>query len=94
VEIDGPAAWLPLWRHLVRHALPPFRAEALFLLAWSCWRDGRAALAVAAADVLLAEEPSHRAGGMLAILLRAEVPRAAVIPLIVTRVGRRPGEPA
>jgi Domain of unknown function (DUF4192) len=89
VEHDGPDDWLPLWRHLVRHALPPFRAEALFLLGWSCWRAGSDEPARAATDVLLAEDPAHRAGGMLALLLRAEVPSAAVIPLIVT-----PREPA
>jgi hypothetical protein len=83
VERDGPAPWLPLWRHLVRHALPPFRSEALFLLAWSCWRHGRNALAGAAIDALLTEEPTHRAAGMLAILLRAGVPSSAVIPLII-----------
>ncbi|HEX6756331.1 MAG TPA: DUF4192 family protein [Mycobacteriales bacterium] len=82
VEHDGPASWLPLWHHLVRHALPPFRGEALFLLGWSCWRHGRDTLATAAVDALLAEEPAHRAGGMLAILLGAGVPSSSVIPLI------------
>lgn len=89
VEHDGPEAWLPLWRHLVRHALPPFRVEALFLLAWSCWRAGANATARAATEVLLAEDPAHRAGGLLAVLLRAGVPSSAVIPLIVG-----PREPA
>jgi hypothetical protein len=83
VEDDGPEDWLPLWRHLVRHALPPFRVEPLFLLAWSTWRLGHGSSAGAAVDVLLTEDPGHRAGGMLALLVRAGVPPSAVIPLVV-----------
>jgi hypothetical protein len=90
VERDGPHEWVALWQHLVRHALPPFRAEALFLLAWSQWRRGDVSSARAAADVLLAEDPTHRAGGMVALMLRAGVPASAVVPLTVHPVDAPP----
>lgn len=78
--------WLPLWRHLVRHAVPPYRAEALFLYAWTAWRHGIELPVRAAVAVLLVEEPTHAAGRMLADLLRDGRPPAAVPPL----VGGRP----
>lgn len=90
VERDGPDEWLPLWQHLVRHALPPYRTEALFLLAWSSWRRGSGTLAVTAVDAALAEDPAHRAGAMLATLLRADVPSSSVIPLTAGHRSERP----
>jgi hypothetical protein len=83
IECDGAEEWLPLWRHLVRQALPPYRVEVLFLLAWSSWRRGSRALALTAVHAVLAEDPAHRAGGMLASLLRAGVPSSSVAPLAV-----------
>lgn len=85
IERDGAEVWLPLLRHLVRHALPPYRVECLFLLAWSLWRQGSASLAVTVVEAVLAEDPLHRAGGMLATLLRADVPSSSGRPLSAGR---------
>lgn len=94
VETDGPGDWLPLWRHLLRHALPPYRAEVLFLFAWTAWRQGSGVSASTAVGVLLAEEPAHRAGGMLATLLHAGVGSSAVLPLVVRGGSRTPSSEA
>jgi hypothetical protein len=70
LESDPDPRWPAFWLHLSRRALPPFRAEPLFLLAWSAWRlrDGR--LAAAAADAVIAEDRNHRAAVMLRAMLR------------------------
>ena len=74
VEADPvDPTWIRLWSHLVRHALPPFRAEPLFLLAWSAWRLGDCTLARTAADAALREEPRHGAAAKLDVLLTAAV---------------------
>jgi hypothetical protein len=88
IEQDGADEWLPLWRHLVRHALPPYRVEVLFLLGWSSWRRGSDALARTAVEAVLAEDRAHRAGHLLATLLRANVPSAAITPLTAGRRDR------
>lgn len=85
IETGEGSDWLPLWRHLVRHAVPPYRAEVLFLFAWTAWRQGTEASARAAVAALLAEEPAHVAGGMLAVLLHDRVGSSAVPPLVATQ---------
>jgi len=71
VEAGPDQEWLALWRHLARRALPPYRAEPLFLLGWTAWRRGDGITAGVAVEGVLAEDPCHRAGGMLLELLRA-----------------------
>ena len=69
MESDHDPAWTALWLHLTRRALPPYRAEPMFLLAWSAWRSADADLARWAVDAALAEEPGHVAASMLTTLL-------------------------
>ena len=69
VESGDDADWTAFWLHLSRRALPPYRAEPLFLLAWSAWRLGDIRLARTAADDVLAEDPGNRAAAMLLALL-------------------------
>lgn len=70
-EQDRHPGWVSLWRHLAAHALPPYRAEPLFLLAWSAWRSGDPILARTAVDAVRAEDPGHRAAAMLDRMLAA-----------------------
>jgi Domain of unknown function (DUF4192) len=75
VDSDPDAVWPALWLHLSRRALPPYRAEPLFLLAWSAWRAGQPSLARAAAARSIAEDPDHRGAALLlALLHRGPVP--------------------
>ena len=69
VESRTGADWPAFWQHLCRRALPPYRTEPLFLLAWSAWRLGDVRLARAAADDALTQDPGHRAAAMLLALL-------------------------
>jgi hypothetical protein len=69
VESGDDADWTAFWLHLSRRALPPYRAEPLFLLAWSAWRLGDVGLARAAANAVLTQDPGHRAAAMLLALL-------------------------
>jgi hypothetical protein len=73
VESGNDADWPAFWRHLSRRAFPPYRAEPLFLLAWSAWRLGDVRLARTAADEVLVQDPEHRATAMLLVLLRLGV---------------------
>jgi hypothetical protein len=70
VETNHDLAWIDFWLYLAHRALPPYRAEPLFLLAWSAWRLREPELARSAVDAALAEEPGHRAAVMLGALLR------------------------
>lgn len=78
VESDRDPAWTGFWRYLSVRALPPYRAELLFLLAWSAWRSGDRGLARRAADAALVEEPGHVAATMLTTLLRFGVAPTAL----------------
>ena len=69
VDSRNDADWPAFWLHLSRRALPPYRAEPLFLLARSAWRLGDIRLARTTADDVLAEDPGHRAAAMLLALL-------------------------
>ena len=85
VESAPAPHWSAFWLYLSRRALPPFRVEPLFLLAWSAWRRGDLRLAVAAADAVVAEDCDHRGGVMLRAMLRdglapAQVPSLAERP--------------
>ena len=73
VEADRDPAWPAFWLHLSRHALPPYRAEPLFLLAWTAWRQGDVVLARAAAEATVAEDAGHRGAAMLRALLRLQL---------------------
>jgi uncharacterized protein DUF4192 len=86
VESDRHPEWIGFWLHLVRRALPPYRAEPLFLLAWSAWRSGDAGLAARAVEAALVEEPCHVAATMLTTLLRNGVD-PAVLPALSDRYG-------
>ena len=78
VESDRDPVWTGFWLHLARRALPPYRAEPLFLLGWSAWRSGDFGLARRAVDAALVEEPGHVAATMLATLLRTAVDPSAL----------------
>jgi hypothetical protein len=70
VESGCDPAWTGFWHYLTRRALPPYRAEPLFLLAWTAFRLRDAELAQIAVGAALAEDPGHTAGAMLARLVR------------------------
>jgi hypothetical protein len=90
VESDRDPAWIAFWLYLTRRALPPYRAEPLFLLAWSAWRSEDSGLACRAVEAALAEEPGHVAATMLVTLLRTGVDPAA-LPALSDRYGPRDG---
>ena len=71
VDADPDRGWLVLWRHLARHALPPYRTEPLFLLAWTAWRCGDPATAGVALGCARVQDPAHAASLMLGRLLSA-----------------------
>jgi alkylhydroperoxidase/carboxymuconolactone decarboxylase family protein YurZ len=73
VESCPDPAWTEFWLHLVRRALPPYRAEPLFLVAWSAWRQRDRRLAAQAVDAALTADPRHTAATMLRTALRAGV---------------------
>lgn len=74
VELDPDPGWTGLWRHLAVHAVPPWRAEPHFVLAWAAWLAGDAALARQAVDVVRADEPAHPAARLLDRALATGVP--------------------
>lgn len=90
VESGPDPVWTVFWLHLVRRALPPYRAEPLFLLAWSAWRSGEAGLARRAVEATLVEEPGHVAAAMLTTLLRTGVDPSA-LPALSDRYATRGG---
>jgi hypothetical protein len=70
VESCPDRAWTEFWSHLVRRALSPYRAEPLFLLAWSAWRQRDPRLAAQAVDAALNADPRHTAATMLRTAMR------------------------
>ena len=84
VESRNDAEWPAFWRQLSRRALPPYRAEPLFLLGWSAWRRGDVRLARNAADEVLRQDPGHRAAAMLLALLWLGV-RPGSLPSLAVR---------
>jgi hypothetical protein len=73
VDADPDGGWLLLWRHLARRALPPYRTEPLFLLAWTAWRRGDLATARTALGRTRVQDPAHRASALLGRLLSAGI---------------------
>ena len=69
VDADPDRGWLVLWRHLARRALPPYRTEPLFLLAWTAWRRSDLATARVALGCARDQDPAHRASLLLGRLL-------------------------
>lgn len=92
VESDRDPGWPAFWLHLSRRALPPYRAEPLFLLAWTAWRLGDVPLARAAADATAAEDPGHRGAAMLRAMLRFHL-ESGRLPSLTDRHGAAAGEP-
>jgi Domain of unknown function (DUF4192) len=90
IEADRDPMWITFWLHLARHALPPYRAEPLFLLAWTAWRSGDSGLARRAVDAVLVEEPGHVATGMLVTLLRTGI-HPSDLPTLSDRYTARGG---
>jgi hypothetical protein len=86
VESRNDTDWPAFWLHLSRRALPPYRGEPLFLLAWSAWRLGDDRRARAAADQVLMHDPGHRAAAMLVALLWLGVDPGRVPALAVRSV--------
>lgn len=85
VEADPDRGWLLLWRHLARHALPPYRTEPLFLLAWTAWRRGDPATAQVALGCARVQDPAHSATAMLGQLLSAGTDPRSMPPLSTDR---------
>jgi hypothetical protein len=73
IEAQPDPTWPAFWLRLSDRALSPYRAEPLFLLAWSAWRLDDLQLAGSAAVGALTEDPGHRAASMLLAMLRAGV---------------------
>ena len=71
VDADPDPRWMGLWRHLASRALPPYRTEPLFLLAWTAWRRGDVATARVALGCARVQEPGHQASDLLGRLLWA-----------------------
>ena len=71
VDADPDPRWPALWQHLAGHALPPYRTEPLFLLAWSAWRCGDERAAGVALRCARVQEPDHRPSILLGALMRA-----------------------
>lgn len=88
VESGRDPAWIAFWLYLARRALPPYRGELLFLLAWSAWRSEDLGLACRAVDAALGEDPGHVAATMLVTLLRTGVDPSA-LPVLCDRHGTR-----
>jgi Domain of unknown function (DUF4192) len=91
VERGGPAGlpgWADLWRHLARHALPPYRAEPLYLLAWTVWRSGDRVTAGLVNAMVAGEDPAHRAAALLDQVLRLRLDPRRVPPLSTPRASR------
>lgn len=80
VAADPDPPWLALWLHLVRHALPPYRTEPLFLLAWTAWHLGDRFLAGTAVAEARRQEPAHRAAALLAQVLAVGLDADALAP--------------
>ena len=89
VEQDRHPDWVGLWRHLAEHAEPPYRAEPLFLLAWSAWRTGDAALARGAVDAVRSADGTHRPAAMLDTMLAARL-RPGDLPSLADRTSDGP----
>lgn len=90
VELRSDVDWPAFWMQLSRQALPPYRSEPLFLLAWSAWRRGDVRLARSAAEAALAQDPGHRAAVMLLTLLWLNV-ESGRLPSLVGRPATSPG---
>jgi hypothetical protein len=69
VDAGPDATWPAFWLYLSGRALPPYRSEPLFLLAWSAWRLRQPTLARAAASRTVAENPKHRGAVLLLTML-------------------------
>jgi hypothetical protein len=90
VESDRDPTWIAFWLYVARRALPPYRAEPLFLLAWSAWRSGEPPLARRAVDAVLVEEPGHVAAVLLTRLLHSGI-QPIVLPSLSDRCAARGG---
>lgn len=90
IESDDDTDWPAFWLHLSRRALPPYRSEPLFLLAWSAWRVGDVRLARNAADQAQRQDQGHRAAAMLLALLFLGV-EPDRLPSLASRSVTRPG---
>ncbi|MBU8820958.1 DUF4192 domain-containing protein [Mycolicibacterium goodii] len=64
-DADETAAAEALWRVLARVLPAPFRAEALAVLAFSCFLRGDGVLAGVALNAALADNPGHGLAGLL-----------------------------
>jgi hypothetical protein len=82
IEAQSDPGWPTFWLHVSRRALPPYRAEPLFLLAWSAWRRGDVRLARAATGEALTEDPAHRAAAMLLAMMKVGIGPGRLPPLV------------
>jgi hypothetical protein len=68
---DSAGAAESLWAELARALPPPWRAEALVLLAFSAYVRGDGPLTGVALDAALCCDPEHRMAGMLDTALQS-----------------------
>jgi hypothetical protein len=92
VEANRDPAWIGFWLYLARRSLPPYRAEPLFLLAWTAFRLRDAELARAAVDDTLIEEPRHTAASMLQQLVQSDTD-PSLLPSLSDRYASRQSGP-
>ncbi|MDT5148076.1 MAG: hypothetical protein QOC58_2721, partial [Mycobacterium sp.] len=82
-----------LWALLARTLPPPWRVEALVLLAFSAYARGDGPLAGVALEAALRCEPDHRMAGMLDTALQSGIGPERIRDLAVTgyRLAKRLG---
>jgi len=82
-----------LWAVLARRLPPPWRVEALVLLAFSAYARGDGPLAGVSLDAAIRSDPAHRMAGMLDAALQAGMRPERIRELAVTgyRLAKRLG---
>ncbi|GGK93680.1 DUF4192 domain-containing protein [Mangrovihabitans endophyticus] len=77
-RMPGPEWRIELWSDVVRRVAPDHVAVPACLVGFGAWLAGSGALAVAAVDRALAQEPRHRVARMLGEILALGVPPSVV----------------
>jgi hypothetical protein len=77
-RIGGEPWQVPLWTDVLRRAEPPYVPAPACLLAFAAWRAGHGALASAAVDRALAQDPAYSMAVLLEDVLRYGLPPSAL----------------
>lgn len=81
---DSAAEAEGLWTELARTLPPPWRVEALVLLAYTAYARGDGPMAGISLDTALRIDPTHRMAGMLDQALQSAMPPERIRELAVT----------